>query len=140
VTKTEAARLLSGVPLFSSLSKKELNSLAAAVKDVSHPAGHVIARQGEIGVGFFLIVEGSAKVTVNGRPRSKLGPGDWFGEISLLDEGPRTATVTADTPIVMLGLTSWVFRRLVEENPSVATKMLKVMATRLRGASQDLSH
>lgn len=140
MTKTEAAKLLSAVPLFSELSKKELSSLAGAVKEVSHESGHVLAREGDVGLGFFLIVEGTAGVSVNGRPRAKLGPGDSFGEISLLDEGPRTATVTAETPIRLLGLTSWVFRRMIEENPGVATKLLRIMAHRLRASSQDHTH
>lgn len=140
MTKTETARLLSQVPLFSGLSKKELASLAGAVKEVSHREGDVLAREGDVGLGFFLIVEGTAKVTVNGRVRNRLGPGDWFGEISLLDEGPRTATVVAESPMKLLGLTSWVFRRIVEENPGVAMKMLKVMALRLRSSAKDISH
>ena len=73
-------------------------------------------------------------VTVNGRARRKMGPGDFFGEISLLDNGPRSATVTAQTPIQLLGLTQWNFKRLVESNPGIATKMLKTMAGRLRAA------
>jgi len=140
VTKTESAKLLSQVPLFSGLSKKELASLAGAVKEISHREGDVLAREGDVGLGFFLIVDGTAKVTVTGRLRNKLSAGDWFGEISLLDEGPRTATVTADSPVRMLGLTSWVFRRIVEENPGVAMKMLKVMASRLRSSSRDHTH
>jgi CRP/FNR family transcriptional regulator, cyclic AMP receptor protein len=131
--------MLSAVPLFSSLSKKELNALARSAKQVHHPAGAVLAKEGDRGLGFFLITDGVAKVLVKGRARRKLYSGDWFGEISLIDEGPRTATVVADTPVEMLGITSWVFKRLVEQNPLVAVKMLKVMAARLRTASTELT-
>jgi CRP/FNR family cyclic AMP-dependent transcriptional regulator len=133
-------KLLSGVPIFSELSTKELNAIAGAAKEVSHRAGSVLAREGESGIGFFLITEGTAKVTVGGRARATLGPGDFFGEISLLDGGPRTATVTAETNITLLGLTQWVFKRLIEQYPSIASKMLKVMAQRLRASSKDLTH
>lgn len=133
--KNDAVRLLSEVPLFSELSKRELASIARAAKEVNHREGAVLAREGDSGLGFFLIKDGTAKVTVGGRPRGKLGPGDFFGEISLLDQGPRSATVTAETPISMIGLTQWVFKRLVEQNPSIAMKMLKVMASRLRAPS-----
>jgi CRP-like cAMP-binding protein len=87
-----------------------------------------------------LIVDGTATVSVGGRPRKKLGAGDFFGEISLLDNGPRTATVTAETPIQLLGVTQWNFKRLVEGNPAIATKMLKTMAARLRAASEEITH
>jgi len=133
-------KLLSGVPLFSELSTKELNAIAGAAKEISHRAGSVLAREGETGIGFFLITDGTAKVTVGGRGRATLRPGDFFGEISLLDGGPRTATVTAETSITMLGLTQWVFKRLIEQHPSIASKMLKVMAQRLRASSKDLTH
>jgi len=76
-------------------------------------------------------------VKVGDRSGTRLGSGDFFGEISLLDGGPRTATVTAETEVTTLGLTPWVFKRLIDSNPSIASKMLKVMAQRLRASSQD---
>ena len=130
----EAVELLSNVPLFSELSKKELQSFASAAKEIRHRPGDVLAREGDSGFGFFLIAEGTAAVTVGGKPRAKLGTGDFFGEIALLEGGPRTATVTAETPMRVIGITQWVFKRIVEQNPSVAMKMLKVMASRLRAA------
>jgi CRP-like cAMP-binding protein len=134
VANKEAVELLSKVPLFSELSKKELESFASAAKEVRHREGAVLAKEGDSGLGFFLIIDGTATVSVGGKPRATMGPGDFFGEISLLEGGPRTATVTAATPIRVIGLTQWVFRRMVEQNPSVAMKMLKVMASRLRNA------
>lgn len=133
-------KLLSQVPIFEGLSKKELDAIAQAAKEVTHREGAVLAREGDSGVGFFLITDGTARVSVGSRARGKMGPGDFFGEISLLDQGPRTATVTAETPITTMGITAWVFKRLVEQNPSIAAKMLKVMAQRLRQSSQELTH
>ena len=135
--RTETAELLSKVPIFSELSRKELEGIAGAVKEVTHQPGAVLAREGESGIGFFLIVDGTARADVGGRPRTRMGPGDFFGEISLLDGGPRTATVVAETPVTTLGLTQWVFKSLVEHNPSIASKLLKVMASRLRSSSKD---
>jgi len=135
VTKTEIIERLPSVGLFSGCSKKELRAIAGAVKEVSRPAGDVLAAEGDSGVGFFLIVEGTAKVVVNGRSRTKMGPGDVFGEIALLDGGPRSATVVAESPVRLLGLTAWVFKGLVEQNPSIALKLLEVVAGRLRAAS-----
>src|SRR5439155_21742456 len=112
---------------FSGLSKKELEAIARATREVSRKPGTVIAQEGDTGAGFFLIKEGTAAVTVGGRGRAKLGPGDFFGEISLLDGGPRTATVKAETQMTLLGLPPWSFKRLVEQNPAIAAKMLKVM-------------
>ena len=136
----DVVKMLSEVPLFSELSKKEVEALAKNAKEVKHREGATLAREGESGLGFFLIVDGTASVSVGGRGRRKMGPGDFFGEISLLDNGPRSATVTAETPIQLLGLTQWNFKRLVEGNPAIATKMLKTMAGRLRAASAQVTH
>jgi CRP/FNR family transcriptional regulator, cyclic AMP receptor protein len=130
---------LSEVPLFSHCSKRELQTIAGAAKEVRHREGHVIAREGETGVGFFLIVDGTADVTIGGERRARLGPGDFFGEISLLDHGTRTATVTATSPIHLLGLTSWVFRGLVRDHPTIALNMLRVVAGRLRSATEHVT-
>jgi CRP-like cAMP-binding protein len=139
VAKQDPVKMLADVPIFEGLSKKELSQIAGAAKEITHRQGSVLARQGQSGVGFFLILDGSAGVKVGDRSRGRLGPGDFFGEISLLDGGPRTATVTAETDVVTLGLTPWDFKRLVESNPAIAAKMLKVMAQRLRSSAKDLS-
>ena len=129
------AQRLAKVPMFSGCTKRELDAIARAVKEVQHPEGHVIAREGDRGVGFFLITDGTAMVSVGGKARSRLGPGDFFGEIALLDRGPRTATVTSTSPIRLLGLTAWVFRGLIEEHPSIGLRLLEVVAERIRQAS-----
>jgi CRP-like cAMP-binding protein len=136
VDTREVTEQLSKVPMFSECSKRELQMIARAAKEIEHPEGHVIAREGDRGVGFFLITDGGAAVSIGGKKRGRLGPGDFFGEISLLDRGPRTATVTSTSPIRLLGLTAWVFRGLIEEHPSIGIRLLEVVARRLRDSSK----
>jgi CRP-like cAMP-binding protein len=131
----KATALLKKVPLFSGCTNREVEAIANAVKEIQHREGHVIAREGDTGLGFFLITDGTADVSIGGKTRARLGPGDFFGEISLLDRGPRTATVTASSPITMLALTAWTFRGLVEQHPTIALNMLRVVAERLRSAA-----
>jgi CRP/FNR family cyclic AMP-dependent transcriptional regulator len=140
VADKDPVELLQGVPLFSGCSKKELRAIARAAKEVRHKPGAVIAREGDTGVGFFLILDGTAKISVGGKAKARLGPGDYFGEIALLDEGPRSATVTADSGLRLMGLTAWNFRRLMAQNPSIGPKLLKVMGERLRESSRDVKH
>jgi CRP-like cAMP-binding protein len=120
-----AADLLQKVPLFADLERKELEDIASAMKQRTFSAGQQIAVEGESGVGFFVIEEGQAKVTVEGEQRRTLGPGDYFGEVALITQGPRTATVTADTDLKTYGMSFWEFRPLVEDTPSLAWKMLQ---------------
>jgi CRP-like cAMP-binding protein len=127
---------LQQVPLFSACSGRELRAIAGVVKEVMHPKGTVIAREGDPGVGLFVILDGSAEVTIGGKRMAKLGRGDFFGEIALLDGGPRSATVTATSDMRLLGLTEWVFRGLLQEHPSIAVKTLESMAARLRSATK----
>jgi CRP/FNR family transcriptional regulator, cyclic AMP receptor protein len=131
----DIAGQLAKVPLFSECSKKDLQMIARVVKDIDHPANTVIAREGDPGVGLFIIVEGEADVTIGGQKKASLSPGDFFGEIALLDGGPRTATVTATADMKLLGLTEWVFRGLMQEHTSIAIKTLQQMAGRLRSAT-----
>jgi CRP-like cAMP-binding protein len=134
-SKSEVQQLLSEVSLFSGCSKKELAEIASAGKWIDHDAGDVIAREGQRGLGFFLIADGTAEVTIGGARRATLKRGDFFGEISLLDEGPRSATVTAGTPVTLFGLTAWAFKDLIERHPSIALTMLETVASRVRSAS-----
>ena len=127
-TKESVARLAK-VPLFSDCSQRDLQTIARVVREIPHRAGTVIAVEGDPGVGLFVILDGG------GRKKATLGPGDFFGEIALLDGGPRTATVTAKTDVNLLGLTEWVFRGLMTEHPSIALKTLQQMAARLRSAT-----
>ena len=109
-TTKETVTRLAKVPLFSDCSQRDLQTIARVVREIPHAAGTVIAREGDPGVGLFVILDGTADVTIGGRKKATLGPGDFFGEIALLDGGPRTATVTAKTDVKLLGLTEWVFR------------------------------
>jgi CRP-like cAMP-binding protein len=124
-------RLLDGVPLFSGLHARERAQIAESMKSRSLEPGETIAVEGEQGVGFFVIESGTARVTVGGEERRTLGPGDHFGEIALLSRAARSATVTAETPVVCWGLTSWEFRPIVQANASVAWSLLESMAKML---------
>lgn len=128
---------LAKVPIFSGCSKREIAIIARAAKEVSHRGGTVIAREGERGIGLFLILEGKCSVTIGGKPKAMLGPGDFFGEVALLDGGPRTATVTAMAPVRLVGITGWVFRGLLMEHPSIALRTLEAVAGRLRLVSKE---
>ena len=128
--------LLKSVPLFAELEKRDLELLASTFKERTFSPGETIAKEGDRGVGFFLIASGTADVTQGGDHLATLGPGDYFGEIALIDDGARSASVTADTELRCYGMTSWEFRPLVESNASIAWKLLQVMAKRLRTAEQ----
>jgi CRP-like cAMP-binding protein len=121
----EAAELLKRVPLFADLEKKELEQIASSMKPRTFSPGQQIAVEGESGVGFFVIEDGQAKVTVHGDEVRTLGPGDYFGEVALITHGARTATVTADTELKTYGMTFWDFRPLVEDTPGIAWKLLQ---------------
>ena len=137
MAEASAVSQISKVPIFSGCSKRELAIIARASKVVSHKEGTVIAREGERGIGLFLIVEGQCKISIGGKTKAKLGPGDFFGEVALLDGGPRTATVTAMTSVRLIGITGWVFRGLLMEHPSIALKTLEAVAGRLRSVSKE---
>lgn len=137
MAQQDATSRLAQVPIFSECTKRELTIIGRAAKEVSHREGTVIAREGERGVGLFLILEGQCKVTIGGKTKAKLGPGDFFGEVALLDGGPRTATVTALTPVRLVGITGWVFRGLLMEHPAIALKTLEAVAGRLRAVSKE---
>jgi len=137
VAQHNVAAELARVPIFSACSKRELAVIARVAKSVSHKAGTVIAKEGDRGVGLFLILEGTCDVTIGGKRIAKLGPGEFFGEIALLDRGPRTATVTAKTDVELVGITEWVFRGLLTEHPSIAVKTLESVAGRLRAVSKE---
>jgi CRP/FNR family cyclic AMP-dependent transcriptional regulator len=127
---------LAEVPIFEGCSKKDLQTIARQVREISHEAGYVVATEGDPGAGLFVIADGEADVTIGGKKVNHLEAGDFFGEMALLDGGPRTATVTATTPITLYALTEWVFRGLLAEHPSIAMRTLETMASRLRGATK----
>ncbi len=128
---------LKRAPLFEGLSRKELVQLARMTDDVEVPAGRVLCKEGDIGREFFVLVDGKVDVAKNGRRVARLGAGDFVGEISLLEQTPRSATVTATTPLRFFVLTSRDFRQLVEDNPGVERKVLRALARRVLELSGD---
>jgi CRP-like cAMP-binding protein len=137
VARDDIESKLAAVPIFSGCSRRELGIIARSVKEITHRAGAVIAREGQRGIGLFLIVEGECSVSIGGKERAKLGPGQFFGEIALLDGGPRTASVTALTDVRLLGLTEWSFRGLLAEHSTIALKTLESIAGRLRSVAME---
>jgi CRP/FNR family cyclic AMP-dependent transcriptional regulator len=128
--------LIRQVPLFSDLDKRSLQGLASSMKERKFDVGDTIAVEGQSGVGFFIIDEGEAAISVKGEELKTLGHGDYFGEVALIDDGARTATITAKSPLKCYGITSWEFRPLVEQNADLAWKMLQTMAKMLRASEQ----
>ena len=123
---------LSKVPLFAGCKDKDLKKLAAQMSERTFSEGDTITEQGQSGVGFFVIEEGNATVSITGEIVRTLGPGDWFGEISLIDDGPRSATIVAGTDLRCHGMTAWEFRPFVQGHPEVAWPLLETLAARLR--------
>jgi CRP/FNR family transcriptional regulator, cyclic AMP receptor protein len=132
------AEVLAGVPLFSGLSKRHLRRIADLTEAVAFPAGATIATEGEPGDTFYVITEGRARVRRGGRTVARLGVDDFFGEVSLIDGGPRTASVEAQEDIRALALHRAEFRRMLEREPAVVVRILSELALRLRQAERPL--
>ena len=125
------AKLLQGLP------ESEVRSLEKQMKTVTHPAGHEITVRGENGVGFMIILDGDVTVaTVQGKSR-KLGPGDSFGEMALLDHEGRSANIKADTEVTLATIPEWNFKPFLKEHPEVAYRLLQVLSQRVRQAESD---
>ena len=122
------------VPLFQGLQKRDLERIANSFKERRYKSGDAIASEGHGGAGFFIVGEGTAKVDVGGREVAKLGPGDYFGEIALIDEGARTASVTAETDMTCYAMTLWEFRPIVETDARIAWQLVQALAHKLREA------
>jgi CRP/FNR family transcriptional regulator, cyclic AMP receptor protein len=133
-TKVEA---LKRAPLFEDLSKNELGELARVTEDLEIGAGQVLCKEGDIGQEFFVIVEGETEITSSGKRVAARGGGDFVGEIALLEDTTRTATVTAKTPLRVFVLTRQDFRHLVHENPTVEQKVMRALARRVVELSGD---
>jgi CRP/FNR family transcriptional regulator, cyclic AMP receptor protein len=123
--------LLKRVPLFAGCSKSELRELALVADEIDLREGRTLVREGQSGREFFVLIEGTVRVSRKGRKLSDLGPGDWFGEIALLTKTPRTATVTATSPLRVLVITDRSFRHVVESMPSIGIKVLESVGERL---------
>jgi CRP/FNR family transcriptional regulator, cyclic AMP receptor protein len=133
--KTDPTESLRRVPIFSALDRRELDLLAKLIKEQRYPAGTTIVKAGAGGHGLYIIKEGNVSVVRDGKNVAAMGPGQFFGEISVLDGGPRTADVRADTDTVCLTLVSWEVKPLLMENASITYKMLVEMIKRLRSQS-----
>jgi CRP/FNR family transcriptional regulator, cyclic AMP receptor protein len=120
--------LLQQVPIFEGLDRRELERIAGSMKQRTFRAGDTVTAEGQGGVGFFVIENGEAKVTIGGEERRTLSAGDYFGEVALLTDRPRTATIKAETDLRCYGMTSWDFKPLVESHGSIAWKLLQAMA------------
>jgi CRP-like cAMP-binding protein len=125
---------LRDVPLFKDFSDEELGHVAQVTKRVDFPEGKTVASQGQLGVGFHQIVEGSADVIQDGKTIGHLKPGDYFGEISLIDGGTRSATVTTTAPTTTLSITAWDFKRLIEHSHDMTKKLLIGLCHMLRAS------
>jgi CRP/FNR family transcriptional regulator, cyclic AMP receptor protein len=132
-TQTE---LIRRVPLFSDLDERELKAIAGSMKERTFPAGAAVTAEGTGGVGFFIVEDGSATVSVGGEEVGRLGAGDYFGEVALIANVDRTATITADTDLRCFGMTAWDFRPLVQEHASIAWKLLQTLGRRLSEAER----
>lgn len=128
--------LLKNVSLFSACTTKELAKIASLVDEVEATPREVLAKEGTPGREFFVISRGTAKVSIRGKKIATLGPGTFFGEMALVDQGPRSATVVADGPMVLYVLDSRHFSSLLEQVPAIARKILKGIAQRLREAEK----
>jgi len=140
LTLDRRSELLAACPLFRGIDERGLAGLAEVATAVDFPAGHVIARQGEIGTGFFVVVAGMVRVVRDGEILAHLGPGEFFGELSVLDRLPRNASIVADTQTTCLALASWDFEKVLLDQPALALTILRGVATRLREVTESTRH
>lgn len=137
--KRAAVGHLTGVALFSACTSEELELIASTITEIRFPAGEVLAREGATGHEFLVIVEGTARVDIDGRTVATIGAGEFFGEIALLDGGPRTATIVAETDLVAEVIGQREFTTLIEGSPHLARNLLVGLARRLRAADLHLA-
>jgi CRP-like cAMP-binding protein len=128
---------LARVPIFSGLSSRQLGKLAESCRTTTHQAGHEMAKEGEGALALHIILDGTAEVSVHGRPRRELRAGDYFGEISLIDGRKRSASVTATSSLHTIAVPHGPFQTLLENEPGVAAGLLKMICSRLREAEAD---
>lgn len=140
LTHDHKAELLAAAPLLAGVDAEGLASIGARTVEVAFTPGQVIARQGDVGTGFFIIATGRVNVIRDGETIATLGPGAFFGELSVLDGMPRTAQVVAAEPAVCLALATWEFEAVVREHPAVALAVLRGLAMRLRTMTEAHHH
>ena len=135
VAMTDPLEALRRIPLFQSVGPRELRSLASSLRDRTVPPGKELTLEGKGGIGFFVISEGEAEVSIGGESRGTLGPGDYFGEMALIDGDTRSATVVAKTDLRCFGMTAWEFGPFVRTHPDVAWEIMRTLVQRLRQAA-----
>jgi CRP/FNR family transcriptional regulator, cyclic AMP receptor protein len=140
LTHDHRTELLVGTPLLAGVDPEGIAMVAQRMVEVDFPKDHVIARQGEVGTGFFLVASGSVRVVRDGETLATIGPGDFFGELSVLDGRPRVAQVIANEPTTCLALATWDFEAVVKEQPAVALAVLRGLAGRLRELTEAHRH
>jgi CRP-like cAMP-binding protein len=131
---SDAVSLMGNVPFFAGLDEKKRKSIASQGKELSYKAGDTVVEDGSMGVGFYLILDGKVEVRKRSKVLASLGKGQFFGEMSLIDEQPRSADVVAVSPSKCWALSSWAFASIVKTNPEIPMMMLKEMVKRLRAA------
>jgi CRP-like cAMP-binding protein len=131
-TKQEKLELLGAVPLFSDLTKKDLERILATTKETHHADGDSVVTEGRGGVGFHLITDGKARVVRSGRTVAHLGPGEFFGEMALVDDAPRSASVVAESELETVVISKWEFRPLLKTHPEMAWKLIEHLVARVR--------
>ena len=139
-TQDRRTELLGGCPLFSGVGRADLAAIGERALEVDFPDDHVIARQGEIGTGLFVVVTGAVRVVRDGEELARLGPGDFFGEMSVIDGLPRVAGVVTTEPTRCLALASWEFERLVIDHPTIGLAILRGLSARLRAKTEQTQH
>jgi phosphoenolpyruvate synthase/pyruvate phosphate dikinase len=139
VPENDPADVLTSVPLFAGLSDDEVDRIATLCKARRFAPGDVVIREGSGGASFYVIDSGEASVSIRGDEVATLGPGDHFGEIALIDEGARTATITATNDLVCQGMTLWEFRPLVQANGAIGWTIMQTLARELRATEQALA-
>jgi CRP/FNR family cyclic AMP-dependent transcriptional regulator len=140
MAQPELLDMLRQVAIFRGLEERELHRIAEAGKQVHFDAGKVVAQEDAGAAGIHLIMDGEVSVDVGGRERARLGPGKYFGEMSLLDGLPRSATVKAEQPTTTFALTSWQFLPLLDEFPSISRALLVELCARLRRVEHEPTH
>ena len=140
LTHDRKSAMLSAARLFDGVDAEGMDRIASVALEVDFPADHVIARQGDIGTGFFVIVDGGARVVRDGATIATLGPGAFFGELSVLDGRPRVAQVIATGPTTCLALATWDFEAVLLAEPRVTLAILRGLATRLRDLTEADRH
>jgi CRP/FNR family cyclic AMP-dependent transcriptional regulator len=140
LTRDRRTELLGACPLFGGVVGDDLAAIADRAVEVDFPADHVIARQGEIGTGFFVIVDGEVRVVRDGSGLARLGPGEFFGELSVIDGLPRVAQVVTTAATRCLALASWEFERLLLDHPTIGLAILRGLSARLRSRTEQPQH